>query len=52
MIVVVDVHYSKNAAVAAGEVFQDWADAEVLRELVVSTSPVAGYKHVQGVPDD
>jgi deoxyribonuclease V len=44
MIIAVDVHYSKNDAVAAGVEFQNWADAEVLRELVVSISLVAGYK--------
>jgi deoxyribonuclease V len=44
MKVAVDVHYSKDDAVAAGVLFQNWADSEVLRELVVSISPVAEYQ--------
>jgi deoxyribonuclease V len=44
MIVAVDVHYSINDAVAAAVVFKKWADAEALRELVVSISPVAEYQ--------
>lgn len=44
MIVAVDVHYSKNDAVAVGVLFQNWADAEVLKEVVVSISPIAEYQ--------
>lgn len=44
MILAVDVAYQEHKAVAAGVLFNDWADCDPVRELSVEIDEVAGYE--------
>ena len=44
MILAVDVYYSQNDAIAAGVLFKNWADADVVNELIIPVSPIAEYQ--------
>ncbi|KPK26861.1 MAG: hypothetical protein AMJ61_07720 [Desulfobacterales bacterium SG8_35_2] len=43
MILAVDVHYQKEAAIVGGVLFRGWHDAKPLKELVISCSITDNY---------
>jgi deoxyribonuclease V len=47
MIAAVDVHYQRTRAVAAGIVFRDWLDENVVAEQVVSLPDIQPYQSGQ-----